>query len=366
MGFVEFTPKGSHAINFSFGQSYVEDNVPYIMHESWLGTVPGNISLLNDSFRNYTIDQDADNKNILIIRTLGAGDMLILSSVVQVIKNKYPNAKISFACVPVQKEIPQIIEHVDEIYDIPLKSEIFHKFDFHFEVSGLIEGKDENKNRNIYDVYLEKLGVPVIDGVADIDNNFKRPFIRKDIYENVSKSEKTIGIHPFANDPIRQLDPNVVNIISSQLINMGYEVILFCSAQEKQHYKPFFNPKITFSKGESYTASVTEVAKCDTLIGCDSLMTHLAQAVGTKTIAIYGPFSSYSRAHYYKNIKIVDTNPDCRCFKHNLGQCPKHFRISPCLNIDPEFIIDIVINNTTPEVEYKGEINVQATKYNWR
>ncbi len=365
MGFVEFTPKGSHPINFSFGQANVKDGVPYIMHESWLGSVPGNVTLLENNFRDYTIDKDANGKSILIIRTLGGGDMLFLSSVVKVIKNKYPDASVSFACVDVQKEIPEMIDGVDKVYPMPLPAEEFHKFDYHFEVSGLVEGCEENKVRNIYDIFLEKLGVEVDEnGIAAVDNNFKRPFIKEDVYKDVPKDEKIIGIHPFANDPIRQLDPNIANLIAVKLIEKGYTVVIFCSKQEGINYSPFFDPRIKFAKGDNYTQAVLGAAACGHVIGCDSLMVHIAQAVGTNTIAIYGPFDSKTRVGYYKNINIVDTNPNCRCSAHNIGQCPKGFRISPCLNIDPEFIVKLVTEDVIPEIEYKGDINVETTIYN--
>lgn len=364
MAFVEFVSKGTHTLNYTFGSSKIEDGMSYVMHESWVGQVPGAISLLDDQFRRYNINEDANGKSILFMRTMGGGDMLFLSALIHYIKEKYPDAKISFACIKEQSDIPNLMSGVEKVYPFPLPAHIFHSFDYHFDVAGLLEGEGANADRNAYDVYFEHLGIPTDEnGIAMIDASYKRPKIDKSKFGGVAKNNKLIGLHPFAHDPIRQFDPYVTNKLCQALINAGYEVVMFGSQQERQVHE-FLFPGVRWVSGDSITQSCLVAASCQALIGCDSMMVHLAQALGVHTLAIYGPFDPSTRIKYYENIDIIDTTPNCRCKLHRVGQCPKGFRNSPCMNVEPEFIVKFLEGNF--DHKYPGELSVNVMAYNIR
>ena len=119
--------------------------------------------------------------------------------------------------------------------------------------------------------------------------------------------------------------------------------------------------------GKSYLDTAKLIAKCEFIISSDSLITHLAQAIGTETICIYGAFSSTSRVGNYTNIHIFDSNPECRCFMHQSGKCKKGFSEPVCLRFNIESIIDIIKHKPTifdsiptvhaPEIELYGLTN---------
>ena len=92
--FVEFIPNHNGILNYTYGESKIEAGKHYIMHDSWIGKIPGSLILLDNAFRQYNIELDANNKKILIMRTMGAGDMLMISGIIQCIKQNYPNAQI--------------------------------------------------------------------------------------------------------------------------------------------------------------------------------------------------------------------------------------------------------------------------------
>jgi ADP-heptose:LPS heptosyltransferase len=182
-------------------------------------------------------------------------------------------------------------------------------------------------------------------------------------------------MHPFAVDPMRQLNLYTVSQIAEELLRLGYNVILFSDEFERTQYSHLFDSKVKWAIDNPINdicSTAKLLASCKIVLSSDSLITHLSQAVGTKCICIYGPFSSESRVGGYKNITIIDNNPDCRCSRHQLGQCPKGFKISPCLSIDPKTIIELIIdgetnlemNSTDPEIhEYNWEnYDVEATK----
>lgn len=364
MPYVEFTPNKDISASHSFGKLILKENVGYVFHDSWVGNIPGDIKFLDDRIRDYNIAIDANGKKILFMRTMGGGDILFLSALIDYIKITYPTCEIAFTCIEEQSDLANMIKGVDKVLPMPLTVKDFEEFDYHFEVSNLLEGNEENISRNAYDVYFEKLGVTMSsDGTAMINNDYKRPAI-KDRYLDLSEADPSIiGIHPFANDPIRQFEPMAVNALCVELIEAGYLVKVFSSAEEYEVNHTFFDERIKWTKGLSFIDTVKHLGTCSTLIGCDSLMIHLAQAMFIKTIAIYGPFDSNTRVKYYKDIKVIDTNPDCRCQLHGRGQCPKGFKSSPCLNVDPKLIIELIEDKRT-DFEYKGSISYEYTPFN--
>lgn len=369
--FVEFVPTYSGTLNYTYGNTKIEAGVKYVMHKSWIGKIPGHIYELNE-FKKYNINLDLNNKKLLIIRTMGAGDMLILSGVIEYIKRTFPNCTIDFACIKEQAELAKCLRGVDNVISMPIISDMFNKYDYHFTVAGLIEGNKNNEKRNIYDVYFEDLGVDMTpDGVAicGIDSSsFKRPFIKTDVYEDIKQEENLIGIHMFAHDPIRQLNPNIIKYVIDLLKKDNKQILLFGSKNEIEACKPYFGETVQYSYG-SYADAIKQVAKCSYVICSDSMILHISQAIGIKALTIFGPFSSNCRVKYYKNITSIDTNPDCQCFLHSVGKCPK-LEIpgsSLCLNIDPYIIYTTIMNDingtslTMPKFELQ---DISINEYN--
>ena len=362
MSFVEFIPKGDSVINYGVGEVTVRDGIPYVVHNSWIGQVPGSIRLMDQNFRQYDLSKSAEGKSILFMRTMGGGDMLFLSPLIKLLREKYNVEKITFSCVQEQAEMANMLDGVDEVLPLPIPSEEFNKFDFHFEVAGLLEHNQNNENRNAYDVYLEHLGCEVTDGIANVDEIYKRPYIKENIYKDVIKHKNLIGIHPFANDPIRQCNVYLIPLLIKRLKELGYEPVVFASKAEREAYLPIFDPTTQWADGTSFVKTAELAASCQSIIGCDSLLIHLAQAVGVHTVALYGPFNPETRIKYYKNLELLDTAPDCRCQQHGIGRCPKGPQISPCMNIDIDYIIGALKQNV--EIEYTGPINTSVTAFN--
>lgn len=343
------------------GQVVLKDTETYILEDSWTRNIP--CSRIPASVKQFDIDTILnDGESILFIRSMGMGDMLFLSPLLSVIKQKYPTCKIGFASVATQHSMLNIIPNIDEVIEYPIKKEIFDKYTYQFTVSGLIEGNTENKTKNIYQVYLEHLGIsPDI-----LDETWFRPIVKESLIPNIiTEDSRLIGIHPFAVDPIRQLNLYSVGILIDNLLRLDYKVIVFSSQSEKKMYGRLFPPETMWSIDDAPDMRFTAInlAKCSVLFSTDSVMTHLAQAINVRCIALYGPFASESRVGGYKNITVIDNNPDCRCATHQKGECPKRFKITPCLTFDVGTVVDLID---------LGEVNMNVTsfepeinKYNW-
>lgn len=347
-------------LDYQIGKILLKKDQIYIMEDSWSEKLP--CERRPCDLNQYNISTVLDKDSILFVRAMGMGDMLFISPLLSIIKQKYPSCKIGFAAVKPQHHMLEAIPNIDEIIEYPIAKEKFDEYKHHFTVSGLVEGNPENREKNVYQIFLEHLGIS-----PDILNDeWYRPIIKENIlHPSISVDKNLIGLHPFAVDPMRQLNLYTIAHIAKQLISLGYKVVLFSDHFEKKQYSHLFGSDIKWAIDsiENIHSTARLLAKCSVVLSTDSLITHLAQAVGTKCICVYGPFSSKSRVSGYKNITIIDNNPDCRCSRHQLGQCPKGFKISPCLSIDPKTVIDLITDGET-----SLEINTMAPRiheFNW-
>jgi len=263
-----------------------------------------------------------------------------------------------------------ILENVDTKVNYPITKAEFDSYDYYFQVSGLVEGNDENKPKNVYETYLKHLVGDKVE--LEITPEMCRPFIKpnlldgfKAIYDNM------VAIHPFAQDPIRSINPHAIKDLCSKLTANGYKVMIVGTKGEYENCKHVLtDPDLLWSfKFAADTATLARVlAFCKFVVATDSFIVHLAQSVDAPTICIYGPFPSESRVKHYKNIYIVDSNPECRCMKHQLGHCPKGFQTPPCLMLDSDTILNIIEFDDPQIVKDLSTVILEPTvqEYNWR
>lgn len=334
--FLEITPDQDYVLNIAGeSQFHLNQNQTYIMHESWINniTCKQKIAVL----KQYQSSIDANNKRILFIRGMGMGDFLFLSPLIQFIKDRNPNAIIDFAAAKYQHTMLKLIPNINQIIELPILKKDFDNYDYHFTVTDIIE--TNSTNANVYDQYFNALGE------SNVDNSYKRPVIKN---IKLNSQDKNIGIHPFANNPIRSMEMHLIKYLIDKLILEGYTPIVFSSNQEMELALPILNQKQiewVINIGIDMETTAIVLATCSKVIAVDSVIVHLAQAMNIPTIAIYGPFPAETRVKYYTNISIIDSHPDCRCFSHNTQRCSKSMQGDAiCLHIDPDLILKIIKN----------------------
>jgi ADP-heptose:LPS heptosyltransferase len=352
MEFIKVRPNQDYILTLNGNETRISKDQTYIMHYSWAKNIIGDKQPAD--LRSFNLKLDATDKRILFMRSMGMGDFLFLSPLIKLIKDKYPTCTINFAGAEHQHSLLRMIPGITDIIPMPIIETDFERHDFHFHVSSLLERDDQKSN--VYDLYLNEIGA------EDVDETYKRPYVH-DKFKQETATENLIGIHPFANNPIRALEINLLNSISDKLINNNYNIIIFSNEEEMNAAKIIIkSPKIIWAieKHKTMEQTANLMKTCQMIIAVDSVIVHLAQAMNIPTIALYGPFPAESRLKYYKNISIIDTNPDCRCCLHSTDMCPKGDGVgSLCLKIDPDLIINVMKKNqiATKPIYFKTEIN---------
>lgn len=110
---------------------------------------------------------------------------------------------------------------------------------------------------------------------------------------------------------------NIQNLVEI-LLNNSFNVVLFGGVQEIDLLKKF-NKKILEHQNllnlvakTDINGSIAAASLCNLVIGIDTGMQHIAAAVGTKTLSIFGPTSPQMCGAYANNAEFVEVNVDCK------------------------------------------------------
>lgn len=344
-------PDNDYTCDYKYGSKKLYQNTQYVINTTWASELK--LPCTPIEIKNYTLPIDLSGKKLLILRSIGGGDLLFISPILNLIKNIYPTCEIGFACIKEQHEILQLLPNINSIHSYPLEKDTYDRYDYVFQISDINVAQD----KNVYELILEKLVGDENQDTHTFGISAYQPILN--VQFDTYRHSKRIGIHPFANDPIRCLNTSLVYELYIKLISHGFEPIIIGTEREKEKCHRLNKFKWSCDTHKTYSALCNFIHGCNMIIATDSLCVHLAQALSVKTICIYGPFSPNSRVKFYRNITIVDSNPQCRCFMHQLGRCPRGFQEPPCLKFDVDSIVNLVSNTNvesciiqTPDIDY--------------
>lgn len=110
---------------------------------------------------------------------------------------------------------------------------------------------------------------------------------------------------------------NINELIKELLKNM-YNVVLFGGNQEKELLRhinmELLNDKnlLNLVPATNINESIAAATLCNLVVGIDTGMQHIAAAVGTKTLSIFGPTSPQMCGAYADNVEFVEADVECK------------------------------------------------------
>jgi len=329
--------------------------------------------------------------SILIIRPGGIGDAVFLLPILRKLKNIFPKKQISILC---ERRNAQIFSSQKglcyKIYRYDTSKELFSLFknkhdliidteQWHY-FSALIGrflkptyfiGFATRPNRSkLYDnsvnykinahelVNFSKLFDPIfLQNSADttIENCYQiTPEHNQWAQDKIPPNSITLFIG--ASIPIRRLDQNQCLAIIKYIVNHNYHVILIGGTDVIQAGKEVVETVadkrlLNFVGKISLEKSTALIKRSKLFIGPDSGLMHLACAVGTPVISIFGPGNLQKWRPIGQQHTIITENVDCSpctLFGYTIPTCQKSYK---CMrNIKMEKItsaIERVIHETT-------------------
>lgn len=316
-------------------------------------------------------------KNILIVKPSALGDVIQATCILPVIKQHYPDAKISWFVFERNQDI--VVDHplIDSVF-IAHKN-LFHlikqlrrvDFDAVIDLQGLLRSAliafFSGCNRRIGFAngremsplfYTEKYDIP-IESVHAVDRylllleklgmpkpkEVQFPLPIKDEHRNrikqMFKREKIITIGPTARWPSKCWPESSFAALANKLIEKTKAKIVLVGAPNET---AIINNVIKAMQHDGIDLcgqlSLMEIAalleRSSLFVGNDSALMHMASATKTPTVAIFGPTDPKRTGPYNPLAKVVKAEISCQpCFRKH---CKQHLE---CMQkLQPDVVLD--------------------------
>ena len=231
---------------------------------------------------------------IVLLRTGGLGDVINGTCIYRALKQKYPKHLILYATA---KPYARLLRHclgVDAVYGITPGAEIPKEkaawlVDRHYEPHSSDERDQGGLKQHVIHVFLKDCGLPVQDWQPRISvSELDRHTVADEF--GFRPDETIIAIHTGRTWPVKELSEERWQEIVDGLQKLQpCRILHFCSPGRDgapvhklrgvQVMEPDLPPLMT----------AIILAQCRLLIGIDSGLLHMAGAVGTPLIGIFGP-----------------------------------------------------------------------------
>lgn len=307
-------------------------------------------------FKRYK-GQDLNNKKLLIWRTGGLGDLVIIQSVLKALKKKFPSVKITFATshnfITLFNSFPFGL--VDKAISIPFSKKELEEHDYHMTFINSIENCQKTNTMNYFDIFQKVSGIEynpdeymsTLHPIKILEDRFKTIIPRN-----------TVMIHMASSTKLRTMDPLIWLNVIKLLNEKGYNVGIIDSPNVKTDIDKFIVSTGLDRMKVFNLANVSEtinhgIAMANCCVGglcIDSVYTHVFGALNKPAICICGPYTSYNVVGKYKSVKGFDPPKEwneCGKYPCHLNsqehQCPFLLSGRPpgCLSCyTPEYIVE--------------------------
>ncbi|SVC18595.1 uncharacterized protein METZ01_LOCUS271449, partial [marine metagenome] len=218
----------------------------------------------------------------------GIGDVLLLSSVVQSIKNKYPKIKVNV----VTKHF-DLLKNNDSIHSFNKGATFFTFRHWYLEIR-----QNKNPDKHILSESLDKLG---------LSSKIRKPHyvVTEEERENAKKRLKPfkkpfIAINTSSKESSKNWLPKYWKELLERLTE-GYTVIQLGDESEIE-----FENTVRFAGKLDLRESVAVLERCSLFVGGVSFLMHAAAAVGVKSVIIYGGRETPSNSGYDQNVNLFE------------------------------------------------------------
>lgn len=327
-------------------------------------------------------------EKILLINFGGIGDEILFLPVLQSLKQKFPDCKITLCLEGRSKAFLGLTDLVDNYFfaDIKTKNKYIQMIKLWFKAltggfdtvisSGasplislllfftgiksrtgyktnklseilLTNAVELNKNQYAAKMYFD-LVKPVTNG------EFELPKIKND---NCERFSDTVVVHPgvsaisISKKIYKTFDGKIWAEITDKLIEKGKKVCLAggpddtkCIKEIRACLKSKDNPAFCdmFGKTKNIFDLVKLIGSAEVLVCSDSAPMHIGVATNTKTVAFFGPTDDKKLLPDSPNFKAVTNNCDCRpcLWEKRQTSCSE----LKCLDINIEDIVNAVIS----------------------
>jgi lipopolysaccharide heptosyltransferase II len=315
-------------------------------------------------------------KNILIIGHSNIGDVCYDLTVVNPLRSRFPQAKISFLTSSRANNIVEGYKGLDRVltfykdtqdrglagrlrlmiflarekFDLALvlKSTLMYMFlgiPCVWSLRKYLGCAPSEKEMHIVDIYLEFLRSHDIDapkaifdfGLGQEEREFCDTFFAQ---EKISTKDRLVGILPMAAWPLKNWPIDKWNKLAESLSSQyGIKVIAFGKFANDSYSQMILNKisrKIILARNTTLTQAMGLIKCCNLFIGPDSSLVHLASCLGVNTIGLYGATSTRYIYPYFHRHNVITSKAKIDCMPCYPGghpcQMKTKFQVGACMD----------------------------------
>lgn len=318
------------------------------------------------------IDNKGEALNILIIRFSALGDLVAFEPFFRAINYFYPNAQITFLTSKLGEGLYKDCNYFEKIVTYDNFFSTYQKLNNSYEIifnfqcnrsshfltlllkKDLLINKSSNLFQRLFKIKRKDIKLEDMLLLSNIEKKeIEKYFCNKETkkinlkfsLEKYNKRNKDIAISTGASERwnTKKWGVNKYIELISKLIDLNFNIYLVGSASEIEDSILIENkfPKINNLVNKTNLVELKNIlAKIDLYIGNDSGPTHIAAAVKTNTITIFGPtdvkhspkFLPYDGNHMYLKPENLSCHP---CYKTTCPinlKCMDEIKVEDVLN----------------------------------
>lgn len=295
------------------------------------------------------LEKIPEGSKILILRSGGIGDHIMLTPALRGLKEKLANRSVEL-WLAVQKEMFPIFvgsPFIDQLQPLPLTMDELLKADYFVDFSEPMQNSNFNR-RHPTDYYCDFLGIKSNEMIS------KAPYLCQSAVESSPiiqrlkelkddyKGRPLILIQWQASVQMRTFPPNKLAALTHNFRRFTFIVAhhrLQADKTDQVLQAENINAINISYQMEELTDFIAAVGYADMVISTDSSAYHIASAFNKPSLALFGPIASNLRTRYYPRVVSLDADYNgktCKspCSLHK-GACPEAERFgtpySPCL-----------------------------------
>lgn len=307
------------------------------------------MNLMDKAARPFDESKDWNGKRILVMRTGGFGDLILLTPVLREIKRRWPTCELAVCSMEDYGQILKNLPFVDRLLTYPLAKEVADTFHAWIFYERAIEGNPRAKDIHMTDLFAE---------IAGLSGEFdKKPEIALTDSEKIAVLEmypripglRRICIQAGSQSVARNYPEQGMNAVASALHAKGWEIFIM-GAKGELKMDDSERLRNLAAHGITFRQSCAVINNADVVLGPDSALIHVAGALGIPAVGLYGPFLHKLRTAYCPTTFSIQGHGPCApCFHHvnpsknnifpDNGPCQKSGRCDVLASIKPEQIV---------------------------
>jgi ADP-heptose:LPS heptosyltransferase len=304
--------------------------------------------------------QDLTYKHLLVARSGGAGDIMMIAPALLKLRKLYPTCKITFVTDQRFTDIVKMLAVADHIGIWPIPESAFKNYDYYATFEKTIEGPNKDaRTLHGVELFAKILGVTLDEEdtkVAPLYIGMKHKISVNEMLEKLDiltlakygvKRRKYVVIQFRSSGLKRSFDPGKLVEVIAKLTILDMDVFIvggvkpvkledgkiglqkdcpvdFMIEDEAGNKGP--HPRVHNMCGElKWPETAALIASADLVISADSSCLHIAGSLNVPCLGIYGPFPPELRTKYYPKCTVIKAEAECApCFAHGSKPC-SHF-----------------------------------------